>query len=483
MNLSKWWPALSGVLVSGICWYAAFDLSYHAWWALWLAPLPILYLSVRASSGVQAFVLAFAAYLIGRLSWWGYLHSVLPLPLVLVFTLFFPLAFGLIVLAVRRMVAVAPPAVAVFAYPVLWTAFEYLQFLFTRDGTIGSIAYTQCDFLPVVQVAAVAGVLGVSFVISYVPSVLALSVYYHSQGKKVRGLVFPAIIVVAGVFLYGGLRLSEPGWSSRDEVTVGMAAISRDAYGNVYDPAPRVEIPIANHYLQEVRVLAGQGVRLVLLPEKGIPVSDSAEAIITGLFTDEARRAGITIIAGVTRIYKDHPECQAWVISPEGKLLLNYRKVNLFEGEVFDGFKAGKEPGFFQQGGISNGVAICKDLDYDNFIRRYGRQGASILYVPAWDFNVDGWWHCRIAMMRAVENGYSLVRNAQEGRLTISDDRGRVTAEASCEGAKHAALTGRVGASASRTVYSRWGNWWGWVNLVAAICFLGMMIGRKKRTY
>jgi len=480
MNLSKRGRVLFGLILSGLCWYAAFDLSFHAWWALWLAPLPILYLSVNLSGG-QAFLLAFVAFLIGRLSWWTYLHSVLPLPLALIFTVFFPLVFGGIVVAVRRIARVAPPAVAVFAYPVLWTAFEFLQFLFSRDGTIGSIAYTQCDFLPLVQLAAITGVLGLTFVASYVPAAAALALYYRRQGKRVQGVLIPALLLVVGVLTYGSLRLHAPNRASSGEVTVGLAAISKKAYWNDYDPRPEVELPLAERYLQEIRALTGQGARVVLLPEKGVPVSDSVEAICMGLLRDEARRSAMTIIAGVTRIYKDHPECQAWVIGPDGQWLLNYRKVNLFEGEVFDGFVPGKAPGFFQGDGITNGVAICKDCDYDTYIRRYSGQGARVLYVPAWDFNADGWLHSRIAMMRGVENGFTLVRNAQEGRLTISDDRGRVLSEASCEGGKRASIIGQAGPSRARTLYSRWGNWWGWINLVAAVGFLGLMIGRKRK--
>jgi apolipoprotein N-acyltransferase len=421
---------------------------------------------------------------------------VLPLPLALIFTLFFPLVFGGIVVAVRKIALVVRPAVAVFAYPVLWTAFEFLQFLFSRDGTIGSIAYTQSDFLPLVQLAAVTGVLGLTFVASYVPAALALGLYYRRQGRRVKTVMIPALILVVGVLTYGALRLylpngavSEGGDSlssgehfySAGELKIGLVAISMKSYGNVYDPSTRVGLALAEQYLQEVRTLASQGARVILLPEKGIPVSDSAEAIIKGLLRDEARRSAITLTVGVTRIYKDHPECQAWVIGPDGQWLLNYRKVNLFEGEVFDGFVPGKAPGFFQQDGVINGVAICKDCDFDSYIRGYAQQGARILYVPAWDFNADGWWHSRIAMMRAVENGFTLVRNAQEGRLTISDDRGRVLSEASCEGAKRASLIGQAGSSSARTLYSRWGNWWGWINLVAAVGFLGLMAGGKRR--
>jgi len=460
---------ITGILFSGLCWYAAFDLSLHAWWALWLAPIPVLLLSVQ-TSGIRAFGIAFIAFLTGRLSWLSYLHAVLPLPLVLVFTLFFPLAFGLVIIATRKMTKVAPPAAAIFAYPVLWTAFEYLQFLLSRDGTIGSIAYTQSNFLPLVQLASITGVLGITFLVSYVPSVIALAIYYHRQGKKIRHSILPAGILLVIVLSYGLFRLYDG--QPQKNIAVGLAALSKNAHSNMHDPRPEIPSRLAHLYLQEVKTLAGQGAKVILLPEKGIPVSDSSGQVITGLFQDAARQLGITIITGVTRMYKDHPECQAWVISPDGQLLLNYRKVNLFEGEVIEGFVPGKAPGCFTQDGNTAGVAICKDLDYERYISGYRRLGASILYVPAWDFNRDGWLHSRIAMMRAVENGFSLVRNAREGRLTISDDRGRVLAEANSEDGKSASLTGTTGPAAGPTFYSRWGNWFGWLDLVVAAYFL-----------
>ncbi len=75
------------------------------------------------------------------------------------------------------------------------------------------------------------------------------------------------------------------------------------------------------------------------------------------------------------------------------------------------------------------GVAICKDMDFMNPARRNGRAGVGLMLVPGWDFNVDGFWHGHIAVMRGVEDGFSVVRAAKDGFLTVTDDRGRVVAE------------------------------------------------------
>jgi apolipoprotein N-acyltransferase len=480
MKASKRLMVLLAISVSGICWYLSMNLALHAWWAMWVAPIPVLYLSLRVS-GWQAFGSALAAHLIGWCSWIPYLLTILPLPVVLLFSILFSLPWGLVVVLTQKIILrnVVPSPATPFVYPVLLTAAEYLQFLLSRDGTFGSIAYTQCNFLPIVQIASMTGILGITFIVSLAPSLFVLAVHFHRQGRQICKLVLPGIFLVVAVLAYGLLRLG----GSRPPACIkaGLAAVPMSTYKDVYDTGAKEELRLARLYLNEVDSLAGEGVQLVLLPEKCIPVSDSTEVYIQELFSDRSRHLGVTIIVGFTRIYKGYMECQARVFSSDGSEILNYRKVNLFEGEVRNGFKAGKEPGFYDQGGKMAGVAICKDLDYQRYMILYGKMGTPVVYVPAWDFDRDGWLHARMAMMRAVENGYVLVRNAQQGRLTISDDRGRVLAEASSEGNKHASLTGEICSKADATLYSRWGDWFGWLNLFLAVGQIVMLSHRLRK--
>ena len=81
--------------------------------------------------------------------------------------------------------------------------------------------------------------------------------------------------------------------------------------------------------------------------------------------------------------------------------------------------------------------------------------------IPAWDFTVDDWLHSRMAIMRGVENGFSEIRTARLGRLTISDCYGRVTAEAKSSKGNAAMLAGDVRIQNKHTFYARFGNWFG----------------------
>src|ERR1700759_79578 len=122
------------VLLSGICFYLSFSLNGNFGWMIWIAPIPVLYFSLVVKA-LEAFLLAFLAYLIGRLSWFSYLKTVMPAVPAILFTVLLPLIFALIVLAARKIILKSKHWFSVFAYPVLFTAFEYIVFIFSRDGT------------------------------------------------------------------------------------------------------------------------------------------------------------------------------------------------------------------------------------------------------------------------------------------------------------------------------------------------------------
>lgn len=68
-------------------------------------------------------------------------------------------------------------------------------------------------------------------------------------------------------------------------------------------------------------------------------------------------------------------------------------------------------------------------MDYPDPSRCYGQANAGLLPVPAWDFDIGRLWHGRMVIMRGVEYGFTIIRTAKQGLLTVSDDRGRVLTE------------------------------------------------------
>jgi apolipoprotein N-acyltransferase len=84
-----------------------------------------------------------------------------------------------------------------------------------------------------------------------------------------------------------------------------------------------------------------------------------------------------------------------------------------------------------------------------------------------------------MAILRAVENGFSEVRSARLGRLTISDCFGRVNSEATSVHKTGVSLLGGVTLQRKITIYSRFGDWFGILNLAAAIALI--IVGLKNK--
>jgi len=129
------------------------------------------------------------------------------------------------------------------------------------------------------------------------------------------------------------------------------------------------------------------------------------------------------------------------------------------------------------------GVAICKDFDFTAPARDYGRAGVGLMLAPAWDFRVDGFWHGHIAVMRAVEDGFSLVRAARGGLLTVADDRGRIVAETASNAAPFAILLATVHTGHDQTLFLKFGDWFAWcaIALLATVVARGVILSKRAR--
>jgi apolipoprotein N-acyltransferase len=123
------------------------------------------------------------------------------------------------------------------------------------------------------------------------------------------------------------------------------------------------------------------------------------------------------------------------------------------------------------------GLQICKDMDFPALSRQYAGDSANLLLVPAWDFNFDGWLHARMAMLRAVENGFALARAARNGLLTLSDSRGRIIAEAATANGQFVSINGTVPVIAEKTFYSQAGDWFAWLCI---LLFLALLVLRFR---
>jgi apolipoprotein N-acyltransferase len=463
----------SVVIASAILYFCATGLNGYGP-LLFLAPILILILANRSAAKV-AFLCSFLAYAIGGLNMVSYLKLLVPIPLIVLFVLFPSLLFALAVISARAATLHGQPWLAVFVFPAVWTAYEFLLSLVSPNGTAGSIAYAQTSLAPLIQIASLTGIWGITFMTTLVPATVAVLWHrWKSKGEMLRISAAPAALTLF-VVLFGFSRLLQPGL--KRSVSVGLAAC--DTSIDHFRATELGEaLPVAEAYSRRAAELGAKGAQIIVLPEKFLGVTRKYDSVVFSLFRRTARNTSAIVIAGFDDIESPSNVNEAISFFP-AETTLRYRKKYFVPG-IEAGYLPGSEPLVFQCDSVNMGVEICKDMDFPSWSREYGSRDVRILFVPAWDFTVDGRMHSRMAVMRGLENGFSVARCAQQGLLTASDSRGRVVAETAS--GPEAALECSVPLGTGKTFYSVTGDWFGWLNVIFVFVFVDRLLWHKIKT-
>lgn len=465
--------ALLATAVSSVLFY--FGLGLHPMWPLvWFAPLPLLVLALRGS-WVAAGLASIAAMLIGGVNMWGYLVRALGMPASVWFTvfLFAGIFFGAGVLLFRALVRSDALWSGLVALPAVYTACEFLRNFTAPHGSAGSLAYSQLNFLPYLQLSSITGPWGMTFVLLLFPSALAIAWHLRrSEPQRAWRVLGATLGPVAAILAFGFVRLAIP---SGITVRVGLIAHDQPNAAAVADPGAATE-QLFRLYAEAAKKLSAEGAQAIVIPEK-IAVtldgkSESSDAILQSL----ADQNGATVVAGVVDADGPVKYNQARIYTPDSAMQ-TYDKEHMlppFESNL----KPGTSLAVLHRGRQTWGVAICKDMDFSSPARRYGKIGAGLLLVPAWDFVMDGFYHGHIAVMRGVEDGFSVARTAKNGLLYVSDNRGRILGETSSASAPFATLLVNVPVAHTWTLYQAWGDWFAWVAIALLVVVIAQIFRR-----
>jgi apolipoprotein N-acyltransferase len=469
----------TGVVLSAVM--VGLGEGLHPVWLLaWLAPVPLVLLALRRGAG-HAGVAAVVACSVGRLPFGAFLARELevPLPVVAAIVVLPAMVVAASVLLARALVLRRAPWSGVLAFPATWVAAEFL-FSTGPDGTAGVRAYSQMDCLPVLQLASLTGVWGISFVLALAAAGLAVGL--HLRDRAVLGVT---LTVVATVFAFGEWRVTRVAARDDRTIRVGQAATeeTRAGVSQVISGDPAGAPAIVEAYAAEVDALARQGARIVVLPEEIVGATAVDEAAVRERLSEAAARNHVTLVAGVRLVAKPRGRNVAMVFASTGALEGTYVKEHLVPGFEVPRLEPGSDLLLLEEP-VFAGVAICKDMDFADPARRYADEGVGLLLVPAWDFRDDGWVHGRMAIARAVELGLPLVRSAQGGMLTATDAFGRVLAE-SVTGPAPARQIAEVPVRQHPTFYRRYGDWFAHATLgllAAVVVRLVGLVARARRS-
>jgi apolipoprotein N-acyltransferase len=223
--------------------------------------------------------------------------------------------------------------------------------------------------------------------------------------------------------IYGYYRLHTVAQEKQlAHIKVGLISVSRSPDKIVN---PKMAAEIFSAYQPLMKSAVAQGAEVILLPEESFTVTTDSATIYKKKLAHFANQYNVKLIIGV----RDHKQAgsynSAWVFDEQGHWLGEYHKRH-FVPVVESGLMPGVDLLTFQIKENKSGIAICRDMDYQKPASDYGSLGSQILFVPAWDFDVDAKVHAFGAWMRGVEYGYTLVRSARDGFLSVSAPTGQI---------------------------------------------------------
>jgi apolipoprotein N-acyltransferase len=465
------WAAITMAIAAGGLLALAYAL-HPVWWAAWLAPTPVLAVAVVGPARRVHLLGAVAGLTAGVTTLSYYIKVATPTGALAIFLsrgLFWSAAIAFAARAAHRL----PAPAAVFALPLFASAVELIVTLMSPYAGDGSLAHSQMDALPVIQVASLGGAPAIVFVVLCGGSLMGLfGARLMGAALSPGSLTLAAALVLAvevSAVAFGIARLSAP----PAERSLPVFTVSTDHFRT----RPTSWAQVWSAYGPAVSAVARAGA-VVVAPEKVALLSPEDARSAALQLSALARSRGASLVIGLeTRDETGRYRNRALVATPDGGVHW-YDKQRLVPGlEARD--TPGARPLVLTVGGTKVGVAICKDMHAPDLGRAYGRLGAQVMVVPAFDFGRDGWLSDRLTALRGVESGYTIVRATRSGVSSISDRTGRIVAEmvSSAEGV--VTLAGRAPVREASTLYRRVGDVVGWLSLLATVV-LGLAMSRRR---
>lgn len=508
--VSRIWPwfaaAFSGVLLA-LC-YPPFNQGWLAWvaltpWmaALWLGPQPKRRAWLRDSllgyaAGVFFFQLVF--------SWLTSVTTIGAIALNFYLALYFAAwswFAGLIARGGRNWLSSRANLWLALCVSFGWITFEFLRGWVFTGFAWNNLGVSLWQNLPMIQIADLAGVFGISFLLVFANTIaLATVVRFTSEVRSMRlrpHFDFTTTMALIGiVFVYGVMAMRKVVPRNHIQAAVVQPNISQD---RKWDPNEAVEI-LDTYEDLSIQALASKP-HLLLWPEASTPgplkYDALSRAVVDRIVTSNPN---IDFLLGTVEDELTEKGEKGYnvavLFSNAGKEEQSYRKIHLVPfgeyipfresfpifawiagGQVPGDFTSGPEPKVMQLGSTPATIAplICFEDTLPYLTRKFVRKGADVLV----NITNDGWFletqgsmqHLANAVFRTIEFRRPMVRAANTGVSCLVDDRGMVTQMLADEHGNtfiQGIMQGSVLAPIEPvdTVYSRYGEWFVWLSMI-----------------
>ncbi|SNB44997.1 apolipoprotein N-acyltransferase [Geobacter sp. DSM 9736] len=472
-------------LLSGVLLALSFPkpgLSLLAWFAF----VPLL-LALGRKSPKDAFKLGFttgmAAYA-GILYWlnivmvtYGKLNWGVSGSLYLVLSAYLALYVGIVTWAVAR--GTAAGISPFLSFPVFWVSMEYLRSFLLTGFPWASLGYSQFKTLPLIQVADVTGVYGLSFLVVMGNVLLYLILRAVAGRDKAsyptrEAVLFLLLLVVT--LGYGFSRLNRPDTGKPIKVSLIQGNIAQDVKWN---PAFQEETVAIYERLSRRPETAGSD--LVIWPESAAPFffqddaryADRIRKVASGLKTNLVTGSPAYDMTAAGPMYFN----SAFLIGADGRTMGRSDKIHLvpfgeyvpmarllpFVNKLVTGigdFSPGAAAVPLDIGKGRIGILICFEGIFPELAREYVREGSRVLV----NISNDAWYkrssaphqHLSMTVFRAVENRVPLVRSTNTGISAIIDSKGHIRGMTPLF--EEAVLAGEVRSGEGGSLYTAYGD-------------------------
>ncbi len=431
---------------------------------------------------------------------YGGIHLILSGPILLLLVVYLSLyvaVFAFLLCYIRQRVQWDMVAVA----PFLWVSLEYIRSFFLTGFPWATLGYSQYLNLPLIQVADITGVYGISFLILLVNSAVYdfISIIGRRERTPIReGVVVLAILSV--VFGYGIAKVKkvENISSSQRKIKIGLAQGNIDQSVK-WDPAYQEKT--LQIYQNLSFTLAREQPSLIIWPETATPFFFQSEEKYRPPVLEIPEKTGAYLLFGSlsyewskgnVRYYNS-----AYLISPQKEVIGRYDKIHLvpfgeyvplsellfFLGSLsaVGNLSPGKTvqnlrfpPGDF-------GVLICFEIIFPNLCRKFVKRGANFLVT----ITNDAWFgrtsaphqHLSMATFRAIENRVCIARAANTGISAFIDAKGEIRKKSDLF--VEEALVGQISPKIEETFYTRYGDLFALI--ISAVALIFVLLAYLKR--
>lgn len=377
-------------------------------------------------------------------------------------------------------------AVSTLIFPLASTAVEWFMFSNSPMGSWGASAYTQFGNPLLMQLTSVTGLWGSTFLIGWIASLVNWVWEVGVADFRARRV---AIGVAVGALFLIGLAYARPWLTPTTPETVRIASftVGDKAIGDIIPllsqdrDAFRSETQtLHQEYLVRTIAEADAGAKIVLWPEgAGLGLAEDVDALVlNGQRLADEKDIYLAMPVAILFPDEDRPfENRLLIADPQGAIVLDHVK---FGGNEFEGSLRGD--GVLQTVETPYGLlssVICWDTDFPVVLRQAGRLGVDILLSPANDWQAISPQHGQMSAFRAVENGMTVVRQANHGFSLITDPLGRTLAAAD-HFAGQRSMVSLVPTSGVVAIYPLIGDVMGWGSALGLLAMIiwALVLGR-----